>query len=144
MQTKVKLVVLLLGSLMFSSVYSVEPNVETPPEDSISKILADSAKRSLLGDNDQFPIKIEGGMEIANISSNSNYVVFEYNVPTDSQSMPVGDIVTKIGAGLNKQFCDKQDVVNLLHTHDIHFLFRFKYTDDRNVPATLTIDEICE
>lgn len=140
MQNMLKLTLLLLGSLMFSSAYSVEP----PSEESISKGLADSAKRSLLGDNGKFPIKIEGDMQITNISSNSNYVVFEYDMPTDSQSMPIDNIVANIGAGLNKQFCDKQDVVNVLRTYDIHFLFRFNYTDNRNVPATLTIDEICE
>ncbi|SCB85649.1 hypothetical protein GA0061081_10285 [Gilliamella bombicola] len=54
------------------------------------------------------------------------------------------DIIKGIRLGLNAQFCDKQDVIDVLRAYDISFLFRFQFTDDRIVPATLSIDNICQ
>lgn len=140
MKTMVKLAIIFWGILLLSTAYSVEP----PSVDKISKALVDSAKKSLLGPKGKFPVKIDGGMEITNISSTSNNVVFEYRVPTDSQSLSTENLTDNIRVGLNNLFCSKQDVINVLRAYDIRFLFRFLYTDDRNVPATLSIDEICE
>lgn len=140
MKTMVKLAIIFWGILLLSTAYSVEP----PSVDKISKALVDSAKKSLLGPKGKYPVKIDGGMEITNISSTSNNVVFEYRVPTDSQSLSTENLTDNIRVGLNNLFCSKQDVINVLRAYDIRFLFRFLYTDDRNVPATLSIDEICE
>ncbi|OCG02862.1 hypothetical protein [Gilliamella sp. wkB112] len=140
MKKNVKLAVLFSGILICSTAYSAEP----PSVDKISKALVDSAKKSLLGEKGKFPLKLDGGMEIINITSTSNNVVFEYTVPTDSQSVPTENLTENIKVGLNNLFCGKQDMVNVLRAYDIRFLFRFLYTDNRNVPATLSIDEICE
>ncbi|OCG24635.1 hypothetical protein A9G11_03000 [Gilliamella sp. wkB108] len=145
MKKIVKLAVLFLGVLTFSFAYGAKSKpATTPSAGTISKALADSAKKSLLGDKGKFPLKIDEGMEVTNISAVDKIVVFEYNIPTDSQSKPTVDLIENLRAGLNSQFCSKQDIVNVLRAYDIRFLFRFQYTDNRNVPSTLSIDEICE
>lgn len=136
----VKLSILLTSFLFCLSAYSAHSS----EDENISKALADSAKKSLLGEKGEFPITIGGDMKITNISSNNNIVVFEYEVPTDSQSQSMDGIVSNIKVGLHNQFCDKQDVIDVLNTYDIHFLFRFFYRDNRIVPALLSINEICE
>ncbi|OCG66291.1 hypothetical protein A9G39_06695 [Gilliamella sp. Imp1-6] len=140
MKKLMKLVVLFSAFFMISSAYSTD----LPPSANITKAFADSAKRSILSEGGEFPIKMDGGYEITNIFSNPNSIVFEYNMPTDSQSVTIGDITEDIRLGLNAQFCNNQDVIKVLRAYDIQFLFRFQFNDDRNVPATLSIDEICE
>ncbi|OCG42267.1 hypothetical protein A9G29_00005 [Gilliamella sp. Fer2-1] len=140
MKKRINLAVLLSSFLMISNAYSAE----LPSSANITKAFADSAKRSILGEGGKFPIKTEAGYEVTNIFYNLNNVVFEYSMPTDSQSVSIVDITEGIRLGLNAQFCSKQDVVDVLRAYDIRFLFRFQFNDDRNVPATLSIDEICE
>lgn len=135
-----KLVVLLSALFTISNAYSAE----LPPSANITKAFADSAKRSILGEGGEFPVKVDAGYEITNIFGNLNNIVFEYNMPTDSQSVSIVDITENIRLGLNAQFCNKQDVIEVLRAYDIRFLFRFQFNDDRNVPATLSIDEICK
>lgn len=135
-----KLVVLFSAFFMISSAYSID----LPPSANITKAFSDSAKRSILGEGGEFPIKMDAGYEITNIFSNPNSIVFEYNMPTDSQSVSIGEITEDIRLGLNAQFCNNQDVIEVLHAYDIRFLFRFQFNDERNVPTTLSIDEICK
>ncbi|KDN10855.1 hypothetical protein GAPWKB30_0490 [Gilliamella apicola] len=135
-----KLAVLLSALFTISNAYSAE----LPPSANITKAFADSAKRSILGEGGEFPVKVDAGYEITNIFGNLNNIVFEYNMPTDSQSVSIVDITENIRLGLNAQFCNKQDVIEVLRAYDIRFLFRFQFNDDRNVPATLSIDEICK
>ncbi|MCO6537738.1 MAG: hypothetical protein J6569_05625 [Gilliamella sp.] len=140
MKKLMKLVVLLSALFTISNAYSAE----LPPSANITKAFADSAKRSILGEGGEFPVKVDAGYEITNIFGNLNNIVFEYNMPTDSQSVSIVDITENIRLGLNAQFCNKQDVIEVLRAYDIRFLFRFQFNDDRNVPATLSIDEICK
>lgn len=135
-----KLAVLLSALFTISNAYSAE----LLPSANITKAFADSAKRSILGEGGEFPVKVDAGYEITNIFGNLNNIVFEYNMPTDSQSVSIVDITENIRLGLNAQFCNKQDVIEVLRAYDIRFLFRFQFNDDRNVPATLSIDEICK
>lgn len=133
-------------ALLFSWIFTISYaySAQLPPVTNITKGLADSAKNSLLGPKEKFPVKVEGGYEVANIFSYLNYVIFEYNMPTDSQSMSISDFSENIRQGLSDQFCDKPDVIDALRLYDIRFLFRFKFTDNRNIPSTLSIDEICD
>ncbi|MWP62929.1 hypothetical protein [Gilliamella sp. Pas-s25] len=140
MKKRIKLAVLVSAFFMISSAYSAE----LPSSANITKAFADSAKRSILGEGGTFPVKVEAGYEVTNIFYNLNSIVFEYNMPTDSQSASIEEITKGIRLGLNAQFCDKQDVIDVLRAYDISFLFRFQFTDNRNVPATLSIDEICQ
>ncbi|OCG17589.1 hypothetical protein A9G24_02940 [Gilliamella sp. App6-5] len=140
MKKRIKLAALFSAFFMISSAYSAE----LPLSANITKAFADSAKRSILGEGGSFPVKVEAGYEVTNIFYNLNSVVFEYNMPTDSQSASMEDITEGIRLGLNAQFCDKQDVIDVLRAYDIRFLFRLQFTDNRNVPATLSIDEICQ
>ncbi|MCO6550593.1 MULTISPECIES: hypothetical protein [Gilliamella] len=140
MKKLMKLAVLLSALFTISNAYSAE----LPPSANITKAFADSAKRSILGEGGEFPVKVDAGYEITNIFGNLNNIVFEYNMPTDSQSVSIVDITENIRLGLNAQFCNKQDVIEVLRAYDIRFLFRFQFNDDRNVPATLSIDEICK
>ncbi|MWN05694.1 hypothetical protein [Gilliamella sp. Pas-s95] len=140
MKKRIKLAALFSAFFMISSAYSAE----LPPSANITKAFADSAKRSILGEGGTFPVKVEAGYEVTNIFYNLNNVVFEYNMPTDSQSASMEEIIEGIRLGLNAQFCDKQDVIDVLRAYDISFLFRFQFTDNRIVPATLSIDNICQ
>lgn len=140
MKKRIKLAVLVSAFFMISSAYSTE----LPPSANITKAFADSAKRSILGEGGTFPIKVEAGYEVTNIFNNLNSIIFEYNMPTDSQSTSMEEITEGIRLGLNAQFCDKQDVIDVLRAYDISFLFRFQFTDNRIVPATLSIDGICQ
>ncbi|WP_085247946.1 hypothetical protein [Gilliamella mensalis] len=140
MKKRIKLAVLVSAFFMISSAYSTE----LPPSANITKAFADSAKRSILGEGGTFPIKVEAGYEVTNIFNNLNSIIFEYNMPIDSQSASMEEITEGIRLGLNAQFCDKQDVIDVLRAYNISFLFRFQFTDNRIVPATLSIDGICQ
>ena len=142
MRNVVKLAVMLSSLFMFTTVHAAEVDKNTGVK--VSKALADSAKRSLLGEKGKFPIQAEAGYEVTNITANLNNVVFEYKMPSDSQNTPLNDFMENVRLGLYSQFCDKSDIVNVLKTYDIRFIFRFQFTDDRNIPTTLSIDEICE
>ena len=142
MKKVVNLAVLLSSLFMFTTANAAEADKNTGVK--VTKALADSAKRSLLGEKGKFPIQVEAGYEVTNITANLNNVVFEYKMPSDSQNTPLNDFMENVRLGLNSQFCDKSDVVNVLKTYDIRFIFRFQFTDERNIPTTLSIKEICE
>ena len=142
MKKVVNLAVLLSSLFMFTTANAAEVDKNTGVK--VTKALADSAKRSLLGEKGKFPIQVEAGYEVTNITANLNNVVFEYKMPSDSQNTPLDDFMENVRLGLNSQFCDKSDVVNVLKTYDIRFIFRFQFTDERNIPTTLSIKEICE
>ena len=142
MKNVVKLAVMLSSLFMFTTANAAEADKTTGVK--VTKALADSAKRSLLGEKGKFPIQVEAGYEVTNITANLNNVVFEYKMPSDSQNTPLDDFMENVRLGLNSQFCDKSDVVNVLKTYDIRFIFRFQFTDERNIPTTLSIKEICE
>lgn len=142
MKKVVNLAVLLSSLFMFTTANAAEVDKNTGVK--VTKALADSAKRSLLGEKGKFPIQVEAGYEVTNITANLNNVVFEYKMPSDSQNTPLNDFMENVRLGLNSQFCDKSDVVNVLKTYDIRFIFRFQFTDERNIPTTLSIKEICE
>jgi len=144
MKKIVKLAVLISSLLVFSIANAAPKNTDKNNAVAVTKALADSAKRSLLGDKGKFPLTVEAGYEVTNISANINNVVFEYKMPSDSQNTPLDDFMENVRLGLNSQFCDKPDVVNVLKTYDIRFIFRFQFTDNRNIPTTLSIKEICE
>ncbi|MCX8642497.1 MULTISPECIES: hypothetical protein [unclassified Gilliamella] len=140
MKKLAKSAAILIGLLMFSSAYCDE----LPPVSKVSSAIVNSAKKSILGENGKFPYKTADGTELTNISANSNNIIFEYKIPADSQTLPVQDLSDYFRVQLKDEFCNKQDVVNVLSFYDIRFLFRFQYSDDRNVPATLSIKEICQ
>lgn len=141
MRNLFKLIVLGAGVMFFSSVYS---NNDLPLVNKVSLAIVESAKRSLLGEKGKFPFKTEDGTEITNISYNSNNILFEFNITSDSQTILAQHIAEDLRMRFNQEFCHNEDLINVLNYYDIHFLFRFKYTDHRNVPAILSIKEICQ
>lgn len=139
MKQVIKLAILFLCFAIFSNVHASE--MDNAAE--ISKALADSAKKSLLGDEGKFPLKVKSDYEITNISANNNNVVFEYKMPTDSKNTALNEFIENVRLGIKGQFCDKPDVFNVLNTYDIGFIFQFEFSDKRKIPVTLSIKEIC-
>lgn len=139
MKQVIKLAILFLCFAIFSNVHASE----TDNAAEISKALADSAKKSLLGDEGKFPLKVKSDYEITNISANNNNVVFEYKMPTDSKNTALNEFIENVRLGIKGQFCDKSDVFNVLNTYDIGFIFQFEFSDKRKIPVTLSIKEIC-
>lgn len=140
MKNLVKLIVPVSGFIVFSFGYCNE----LPSVTKVSSTIVDSAKKSILGEKGKFPFKTKDGTEITNISYNSNNIVFEYKIPTDSQTILAQDLAEELRIRFNQEFCGHQDFIDVLNYYDIRFLFRFQYTDNRNVPAMLSINDICK
>lgn len=140
MRNLVKLMVLLSGIMVFSPVYSDDDMLSV---DKVSSAIVESAKSSLLGKKGKFPFKTVDGTEITNISYNSNNILFEFKIPSDSQTILAQYLAEDLRIRFNQEFCHNENLINVLNHYDIRFLFRFEYTDHRIVPAILSMNEIC-
>ena len=140
MRNLIRLIALLSGIIMFSPVYSDE---NLPSVNDVSSAIVESAKRSLLGEKGKFPFSTKDGTEITNISYNSNNILFEFKIPSDSQSILAQYLTEDLRIRFNKEFCHNENLINVLNHYDISFIFRFEYTDNRTVPGMLSMNEIC-
>lgn len=140
MRNLVKLMALLSGIIVFSPVYSDDDIFSV---DKVSSAIVESAKSSLLGKKGKFPFKTADGTEITNISYNSNNILFEFKIPSDSQTILAQYLTEDLRIRFNQEFCHNENLINVLNHYDIRFLFHFEYTDHRIVPAILSMNEIC-
>lgn len=124
---------------VFSSVCYANTN-----QDASAKMIADGAKKSLLKQYKKFPIKLDNFSSLTDITSDKQYVVYDYKI-----LMPSDNFTTEILSGVLKttlkgQVCTSQVFMDTFKEYDLRFLYRYQFSDTKTITITLSVDEICD
>lgn len=138
MKKIVKVALFLVICLMFSSVCSA--NIQ---QYQLAKEIASSVKETLEAENGRLPIKFDDVSYLMNITSDKQYIVYDFKTTMNSKAFPVALLTEAVKTSLKDDMCNDPYFEALFRQNNLLFLYRFEFSDQKTIPIKLSAVDIC-
>lgn len=139
MKNLLKMVLLFASCVMCSSVSYADAK-----QDSIAKGIASIAKQGLIEEHGKFPIQLDDISYLMNITSEKQYVVYDYKITMASKGFSEALLAEALKISLEDEICYQPDFLAMFRKNDLLLMYRYKFADKKTIPVVLSVDDICE
>lgn len=139
MKNILKIVLLIASCAIFSSTSYANSH-----QYQLAKDIANNAKEGLIEDYGRFPIQLDDISYLMNITSNKQYVVYDYKITMNSKGFTEALLAESLKVTLEDEICYEPEFLSIFRKNDLLLKYRYKFSDKKIIPVILSVDDICE